>query len=167
MPPAPSPVRAGARIADARRSSGRSGLRQLARYLPTGVANIQHLRLSPTSAQRLPLNDRQKMRRKFLLTGASVLALASSALAALTGRKMTMGKEPRFSAAETTWLLERRFEIDENGGSARISGEMTLDLVKDIKDTAMIYVLLPDDTVVGGRVLDLSHIIATAHYLRK
>ena len=64
-------------------------------------------------------------------------------------------------------MLERGFKIDENGGSARISGEMTLDLVKGIKDTAMIYVLLPDGTIVGGRVLDLSHIIALADYLRK
>jgi hypothetical protein len=80
---------------------------------------------------------------------------------------MTMGEEPKFSAAETTWLLERGFEIDENEGTARVSGEMTLDLVKGIEDTAMIYVLLPDDTVVCGRVLDLSHIIARADYLRK
>jgi hypothetical protein len=80
---------------------------------------------------------------------------------------MTMGEEPKFPAVETTWLLERGFEIDENGGTARISGEMTLDLVKGIKDTAMIYVLFPDDTVVGGCLLDFSRIIARADYLGK
>jgi hypothetical protein len=84
-----------------------------------------------------------------------------------TSNRRRAKQPPKFSAAETTWLLERGFEIDENGGSARISGEMTLDLAKGIKNTAMIYVLLPDDTVVGGRVLDLSHIIARADYLGK
>jgi hypothetical protein len=69
---------------------------------------------------------------------------------------MTVGK--KFSATETTWFLERGFEIDENGSTARISGEMTVDVVKGIKDTAMIYVLLPDDTIIGGRVLDFSHV---------
>jgi hypothetical protein len=70
--------------------------------------------------------------------------------------RLTVGQ--KFSAAETTWFLERGFEIDESGSTARISGEITVDLVKGIKDTAMIYVLLPDDTIIGGRVLDFSNV---------